>query len=111
MDKDLDGGVTGWYTTDGNGGGPIIHRMREGIERFMIVDINNPAATAVAQSELVVMFDYVSVNVEKFSHIPGGSNILFLDGHVEFRKYPGQDLPMHKAYAMFSKQYFEECWS
>jgi prepilin-type processing-associated H-X9-DG protein len=57
------------------------------------------------------MFDYVSVNVEEFSHIPGGSNILFLDGHVEFRKYPGEDFPMREAYAMFSKQYSEECWS
>ena len=28
-----------------------IHRIREGIERFFISDINNPAATAIAQSE------------------------------------------------------------
>ena len=111
MDKDLDGGVTGWYTTDGNGGGPIIHRMREGIERFMIVDINNPAATAVAQSELVVMFDYVSVKVEKFSHIPGGSNILYLDGHVEFKKYPHNDFPVNKGNAHFTIQYFNNCWN
>lgn len=24
----------------------------------------------------------------KFNHIPGGANILFFDGHVEFSKYP-----------------------
>jgi prepilin-type processing-associated H-X9-DG protein len=24
----------------------------------------------------------------KFNHIPGGGNMLFLDGHVEFVKYP-----------------------
>jgi prepilin-type N-terminal cleavage/methylation domain-containing protein/prepilin-type processing-associated H-X9-DG protein len=108
MDKDLDG--AGIYFGDGNGGGDIIHRMREGIERFMIVDVDNPAATAMAQSELVLMFDYVSVNVEKFSHIPGGSNVLYLDGHVEFHKYPGLKLPVHTAYAHFSRQYFKSCY-
>jgi prepilin-type N-terminal cleavage/methylation domain-containing protein/prepilin-type processing-associated H-X9-DG protein len=111
MDQDLDGAVSGYYRSDGNGGGEVIHRMREGIERFMIVDVDNPAATAKAQSDLVLMFDYVSVNVEKFSHVPGGSNILYLDGHVEFKKYPGLDLPVHKSYAHFSRQYFQDCWS
>ncbi len=111
MDQDLDGSNPGFYRNDGNGGGEIIHRMREGIERFMIVDVDNPAATSMAQSELVLMFDYVSQNVEKFSHIPGGSNVLYLDGHVEFHKYPGLKLPVHKAYAHFSLQYFEDCWS
>ena len=24
------------------------------------------------------------------NHIPGGSNVLFMDGHVEFVKYPGK---------------------
>ena len=111
LDQDLDGTHTGWYTTDGNGGSSVIHRMREGVERFMIVDINNPAASSVAQSELVVMWDYVSVTTENFSHIPGGSNILYLDGHVEFKKYPdSNDFPMHEAYAQYSRQYWEDCW-
>ena len=30
----------------GNGGGTTIYRLREGIERFMITDINNAAASA-----------------------------------------------------------------
>ena len=108
MDKDLESGV---YFGDGNGGGDIIHRLREGVERFMIVDINNPGATALAQSELAVMWDFVSVKIEKFSHIPGGSNILYLDGHVEFKKYPdSNDFPMHEAYAQYSRQYWEDCW-
>ena len=24
-----------------------------------------------------------------FNHIPGGSNVLYMDGHAEFVKYPG----------------------
>jgi prepilin-type processing-associated H-X9-DG protein len=107
MDEDLD--LSNFYGGSGNGGGNVIHRMREGVARFMIVDVDNPAATSLAQSDLVLMFDYVSVNVEKFSHIPGGSNILYLDGHVEFKKYPSLDFPVHTAYAQFSRQYWEDC--
>jgi len=69
---------------------PGTYRLREGIERFFITDINNPAASAVAQSELCVMFDQMSSVVNEFNHIPGGCNVLFMDGHVEFIKYPGE---------------------
>ncbi len=74
---------------NGNGGGKTIYRLREGIERFLITDINNPAASAKAQSEIFVMWDNVAVDVSKFNHVPGGSNVLYLDGHVQFQKYPG----------------------
>ena len=74
---------------NGNGGGETVYRLREGIERFLITDINNPAASAKAQSEVFVMWDNVAVEVAKFNHIPGGSNVLYMDGHVAFLKYPG----------------------
>lgn len=67
-----------------------LYRLREGIERFFITDINNPAASAKAQSEVPICLDKVSTDVTEFNHIPGGSNILYLDGHVEFIKYPGE---------------------
>jgi prepilin-type N-terminal cleavage/methylation domain-containing protein/prepilin-type processing-associated H-X9-DG protein len=74
----------------GNAGQSTIHRLREGIERFLITDINNPAASAKAQSEIFIMFDQVATVPSAYNHIPGGSNILFLDGHVEFQRYaPG----------------------
>jgi prepilin-type processing-associated H-X9-DG protein len=57
-----------------------IFRLREGIERFYITDINNPASSANAQSEIPVMF-------ETLSSIPGGRNVLYMDGHVEFVRY------------------------
>ncbi len=66
------------------------YRLREGIERFFITDINNPAASALAQSELAVMWDQVSLDTVEFNHIPGGSNVLYLDGHVSFIRYPGE---------------------
>jgi len=67
-----------------------LYRLREGIERFFITDINNPAASARAQSEISVVFDQVSTDVDEFNHVPGGSNVLFMDGHVEFIRYPGE---------------------
>jgi len=71
----------------GNGGGTTVYRLREGIERFMITDINNPAATAQAQSTLWIMFDQLATNPSYYNHVPGGANVLYLDGHVKFLKY------------------------
>ncbi len=76
----------------GNGGGSTVYRLREGVERFMISDINNPAASSQAQSQLPIMADLVSTTVEQYNHVPGGCNVLFLDGHVEFEKYPGDHI-------------------
>ena len=78
----------------GNGGGTTIYRLREGIERFLITDINNPAASAQAQSEVWFYFDIVSANADDFNHVPGGSNVLYLDGHVEFLRYPNEEAPL-----------------
>ena len=33
-----------------------------------------------------------------FSHTPSGSNVLYMDGHVEFIRYPGE-WPLTRAYA------------
>lgn len=79
--------VLGMSADFGNGEGDIIYRLREGIERFLITDINNPAASAKGQSEIFIVWDTLSTNVNEFSHIPGGSNVLFLDGHVEYQRY------------------------
>ncbi len=73
----------------GNGDGDVVYRFREGIERFLITDINNPAASAQAQSQIPVMWDQIAVLAEIFNHIPGGCNVLYLDGHVDYIRYPG----------------------
>jgi len=84
----------------GNSGGEKVYRLREGIERFLITDINNPAATAKAQSSVFVLWDNVASNVASFNHVPGGSNVLYMDGHVGFMRYPG-DPPMNRTAAVF----------
>jgi prepilin-type N-terminal cleavage/methylation domain-containing protein/prepilin-type processing-associated H-X9-DG protein len=76
--------------TDGEGASQTLYRLREGIERFFITDINNPAASAVSQSDLAVMWDQVGASIftqdgrVDFNHPPGGGNVLFMDGHVSF---------------------------
>jgi prepilin-type N-terminal cleavage/methylation domain-containing protein/prepilin-type processing-associated H-X9-DG protein len=87
----------------GAGGLPFgtIFRLREGIERFSITDINNAGATAQAQSTFAIMWDNVvfsdqnnPANPALFNHIPGGANVLYLDGHVDFLKYPNEKHPV-----------------
>ena len=86
-----------YTTTEGD----TVYRLREGIERFFITDINNPAGSAIAQSELAVMWDFIEGNrVGAFNHVPGGCNVLYLDGHVEFIRYPGE-FPVSEAFVEF----------
>ena len=75
------------YLGMGNGGSNTIYRIREGIERFLITDINNAGSANVAQSALPINYDLLAYVPANFNHIPGGSNVLFMDGHVEFARY------------------------
>ena len=84
-------------------GEQTIYRLREGIERFLITDINNPGAAEAAATTVPMFFDQVIANqndgnVPIYNHIPGGGNVLYLDGHVEFLKYPSQ-YPISRAWA------------
>ncbi len=91
MDSDVDLSQTSYANQGaGNGGSNTVYRLREGIERFLITDINNPAASAQAQSTLPIMLDQVATATSAFNHVPGGSNVLFMDGHVEFQRYSEQ---------------------
>lgn len=74
-----------------------IYRLREGVERFFITDINNPGASAQSQSSITVQYDIATSMVENFNHIPGGSNVLYMDGHVEFVRYPTKH-PVNRAF-------------
>jgi prepilin-type N-terminal cleavage/methylation domain-containing protein/prepilin-type processing-associated H-X9-DG protein len=77
------------WTTDA-GAAATAYRLREGIERFLITDINNPAGSAQAQSTIAILFDEVETAVEQFNHVPGGANVLYMDGHVQFVRFPGE---------------------
>ncbi|NUM55038.1 MAG: hypothetical protein HUU46_15430 [Candidatus Hydrogenedentes bacterium] len=96
-----------------NGATPILgpdkaFQLLEGIERFFVTDINNPGASAQAQSNLPILVDVYGVYkktdpdtddvaqaaVTVFNHVPGGSNVLFMDGHVQFMQYRAQQFPV-----------------
>ncbi|MCX5758075.1 MAG: hypothetical protein NTU83_06145 [Candidatus Hydrogenedentes bacterium] len=70
------------------------------IERFLITDINNPSASSAAQSSVWCMFDSISRDAAAFNHVPSGGNVLFMDGHVEFVRYPGK-APVSNGMALF----------
>jgi len=84
----------GFEGTQAGGDGNTLYRLREGIERFMITDINNPAATAQSQSAIPIIWDHISTLTKDFAHVPGGGNVLYLDGHVSFLRYPDERFPM-----------------
>lgn len=67
-----------------------VPRLREGIERFFISDVNDPDAVAKAQSKIWIMHDRMEGAVETYNHLPGGSYVLYLDGHVEFIEYESE---------------------
>ena len=84
---------------DFQSGDRTFYRLREGIERFMISDINNPAASAMAQSETPVMFETVrKERPPRFQRRTHGYNVLYMDGHVDFLKYE-EKFPATKAVA------------
>jgi prepilin-type processing-associated H-X9-DG protein len=68
--------------------GRRIYRLREGVERFYITDINNPAASAAAQLDIPVLMENPSTRDR-------GIHVLYMDGHVEFlergEKFPATE--------------------
>ena len=71
------------------GGGSLYYRTRFGVGRMFIRDVNNPGRDSVADTQIPVMFDSTAQEGRTtFNHFPFGGNILYLDGHVEFQKYP-----------------------
>jgi prepilin-type N-terminal cleavage/methylation domain-containing protein/prepilin-type processing-associated H-X9-DG protein len=81
-----------------------VYRLRDGIERFFITDVLNPAAGAFPAGAVPVMMDgwgkrkkvrevgganviTAPSGITHFNHIPGGANVLFMDGHVEYIRY------------------------
>jgi len=98
-------GDGGNYMPSSSGNDQTMLRLKEGIERFMITDINNPGGSSKGQSSIPVQYDMQLMEGPgdlEFNHIPGGANILYMDGHVEFVKY-GSQSPSDPKYYMLSQ--------
>ena len=108
-------------------GGPLpstYYRTKEGIERFFVTDINNPAGSATAQSAIPIFWDAWSNtpgvvastnNIASFNHVPGGSNVLYMDGHVEWvrfgAKYPVRGISDAEGYFAATGKYSAEVYA
>lgn len=90
------------FSGSGNAGGSALNRLASGVDRFLISDINQILTGKESGASVVpVQWDQVSTNITEFSHVPAGINVLFLDGHVEFKRYEKttSDFPMSPIYA------------
>ncbi|MFA6240552.1 MAG: carboxypeptidase-like regulatory domain-containing protein [Candidatus Hydrogenedentales bacterium] len=63
--------------------GITVYRLRVGVERFYIKDINDPNPGGKAQAQIPVLWELPG------SHEEQGGYVLYLDGHVEWLPYPG----------------------
>lgn len=69
-----------------------LYRLREGVERFLIKDVNDPAAAAKAAAQIPILIERTN------NHTPKGGHVLFFDGHTEyFRIGENERWPMTKA--------------
>jgi prepilin-type processing-associated H-X9-DG protein len=72
----------------GNAGQHILNRMSPEVGRFLITDVNTVFdGGGRGDSRTPVMWDQISTNIVDFNHVPAGINILYLDGHVDFKRY------------------------
>ena len=86
----------GWGTLEGD----TIHRLSAGVDRFLIHDINAAMAEREVGASIVpIMWDRPYANSEKFSHQPTGSNVLYLDGHVEYFRFESGYSPINEIMA------------
>ena len=86
----------------GSNGLSTLFAVREGIQRFLVTDINANDSAAIASSTIPVMWDAFAQGFDgdsssnrgftegaaSFNHVPGGANVLYMDGHVKFVVYP-----------------------
>ena len=90
------------FSGSGNAGGSTVNRLSSGVDRFLISDINQILTGKESGASVVpIMWDQVSTVISQFSHVPAGMNVLYLDGHVDFKRYDKStsDFPMSPFFA------------
>ena len=99
--------------SSGNVEGEIIVRLGNRGTQFVtwgvnVADVNGTGEMVAIErwesgATAPVMWDQISTDLNAFSHIPAGQNVLYLDGHVEFIRYTRQNTlfpstPLYAAY-------------
>ena len=62
--------------------GSEIPILREGVERYYIDEIGNPAASSEEKARIVVFHEELFESREEVYHSEGRLNVLYMDGHV-----------------------------
>lgn len=89
-----------WQFKEESGDKQTVYYLRDGIERFIRPLDGRMPKNASSESRIAVMFDVISANGHDFNHVPGGANLLFMDGHVAFMRYPHSSMyPASQAWA------------
>jgi prepilin-type processing-associated H-X9-DG protein len=78
----------------GPGGQDTFFRIYDGVHRMFIENVDRPGLTAVPESEIPLLFDVMSILGTNLPNhvVPMGGNVLYMDGHVDFMKYPDDRL-------------------
>jgi prepilin-type N-terminal cleavage/methylation domain-containing protein/prepilin-type processing-associated H-X9-DG protein len=100
--------VNGVQVGHAPGGDNIFYRLGIGIGKVFISDINDPSLDYESDSSIPVLFDsFAMFGKATLNHaVPQGGNVLYLDGHVEFKKYPDTKdfrLPYTRDYVEFAR--------
>lgn len=91
-------------TATGSNGQSTLYALKEGIYRFLITDVNSDTDEFFAESTVPILWDAFAQSfdgitssnrgfgegVANFNHVPGGANVLYMDGHVQFVLYRTQ---------------------
>lgn len=65
--------------------GTQLLRLREGMARFLITDINAPVPPEAGERNIVVAFEWPENHIWN-----SGGHVLYMDGHTEWVEYPGE---------------------
>ncbi len=78
----------------GPGNQDTFFRIRDGVNRMFIEDINRPGLTAVPETRIPLLFDSMALYGRHLPNhvVPPGGNVLFMDGHVEYKRFPDKKL-------------------
>lgn len=78
----------------GPGNQNTFFRVKDGVNRMFIEDVNRPGLTAVPETRIPLLFDVMSVYGRHLPNhvVPPGGNVLYMDGHVEYKRFPDKQL-------------------
>ncbi len=70
------------------------YRVKYGVNRMFIEDVNRPGLTAIADTKIPLLFDTMTLYGRHVPNhvVPPGGNVLYMDGHVQYMRYPDKRL-------------------